>query len=68
MIDACLSTVKFFALLAIFDIFSTEILRKEEVPLFFFFFFLRICKCLPLPSPVSFLSDGVSKSPYSPAE
>ena len=33
-----------------------------------FFFFLRICKCLPPPSPVSFLSDGVSKSPYSPAE
>ena len=37
MIDACLSTVKFFALLAIFEIFSNEILRKEEVPLFFFF-------------------------------
>ena len=36
MIDACLSTVKFFALLAIFEIFSNEILRKEEVPLFFF--------------------------------
>ena len=38
MIDACLSTVKFFALLATFEIFSNEILRKEEVPLFFFFF------------------------------
>lgn len=67
MIDACVSTVTIFALSAIFEIFSNEILRKEEVPLFFFFF-LRICKCLPLPSPVSFLSDRVSKSPYSPAE
>ena len=42
MIDACLSTVKFFALLATFEIFSNEILRKEEVPLFFFFFFKNL--------------------------
>ena len=38
MIDACVSTVTIFALSAIFEIFSNEILRQEEVPLFFFFF------------------------------
>lgn len=64
MIDTCLSTVKFFALLAIFEIFSNKISRKEEVPLFFF----KNLQMLSPPSPVSFLSDGVSKSPYSPAE
>ena len=64
MIDTCLSTVKFFALLAIFEIFSNKISRKEEVPLFFF----KNLQRLSPPSPVSFLSDGVSKSPYSPAE